>query len=136
MLRQAQNQLLSDRMDLIRELAAKHDIRGFDRSPLEKEKIQEFTSRLSDMQRAKITETDNIQVFDMIYNSTASYADNLLKIESKAVLDDYAERLRTLDADLQRHKHRKETLREKLVCPKRTPSDFITYLLCTVVAPS
>ncbi|CAL1713176.1 unnamed protein product [Somion occarium] len=92
---QAQERLIADREELVRDLAAKHQLRGYDHSPLEKEQVLEFTTKLSELQRKQIIEADNIQA------------------DSKASNDDYRERLRTLDADLQRLKHRKESLRER-----------------------
>jgi hypothetical protein len=47
---------------LIREISNKHDIKGFDSSPLEREKVIEFSSRLSELVRRHKVEFAKLQV--------------------------------------------------------------------------
>jgi len=47
---------------LIRQISAQHGIKGYDASPLEKEKIAEFSARLGALQRQQADEAGQIQV--------------------------------------------------------------------------
>lgn len=53
---------MEEREKLIRELSARYDMKGFDHSPLEREKVVEFISRLTDSQKRQNAETDRLQV--------------------------------------------------------------------------
>ena len=59
---QAHEEVLREREETIRELSAKHHLLGYDHSPLEREKIIEFITRLTDLQRTQNSETDTLQV--------------------------------------------------------------------------
>lgn len=54
--------MLREREETIRELGAKHQLLGYDHSPLEREKIIDFITRLTDLQRTQNNETDALQV--------------------------------------------------------------------------
>lgn len=47
---------------MIRDIGAKYNIKGYDYLPLEREKVVEFLSRLGDVKRRQINETENLQV--------------------------------------------------------------------------
>ncbi|SRR6266702_948136 len=51
-----------DREALIREIAAQNGIRGFDASPLERDKVLDFTTKLSSLLVRQTAEVDRIQV--------------------------------------------------------------------------
>ena len=53
---------MADREKLIRELAAKYNMKGFDHTPLEREKVVEFINRLSELQQRQNAEADRVQV--------------------------------------------------------------------------
>lgn len=59
---QAQERRIADREELIREIGVKHGIKGYDYSPLEREKVVEFISRLGDVQRRQRAEFESAQV--------------------------------------------------------------------------
>lgn len=92
----AQEQRLADREELVRELSTKYELKGFDYSPLEKEKVAEFTSRLSDLLRRETMEAEKIQE------------------EANTRNKEYQERSRQLHADLERLRQMKATLRNQI----------------------
>jgi DNA repair protein RAD50 len=53
---------IEERETLIRSIGAKHHLKGYDHSPLEREKVIEFISRLGDLQRRQNAETERLQV--------------------------------------------------------------------------
>jgi DNA repair protein RAD50 len=57
-----QERRISDREVLIREISVKHGIKGYDYSPLEREKVVEFISKLGDVQRRQKIEYEKVQV--------------------------------------------------------------------------
>lgn len=59
---QAHDEVVSAREDTIRDLSAKYQLKGFDHSPLEKEKIIDFITRITDLQRQQNNDTDHLQV--------------------------------------------------------------------------
>ncbi len=59
---QTQVQLLADRDEMVRDIAAKHQMMGYDHSPLDRPQLVDFISRLKDMQRAQNHATDNLVV--------------------------------------------------------------------------
>jgi DNA repair protein RAD50 len=66
-----------DREALIREIAAQNAMRGFDVSPLERDKILDFTTKLSSLLVQRTAEVDRIQVR---LTSAGSYSDPALTI--------------------------------------------------------
>jgi DNA repair protein RAD50 len=59
---QAQEQRISDREKLISDISGKHNMKGYDYTPLEREKVIEFISRLGDLQKKQRTEFERLQV--------------------------------------------------------------------------
>ncbi|KAG9308463.1 P-loop containing nucleoside triphosphate hydrolase protein [Chiua virens] len=57
----AHNRRLSEREELIREISDKHNIKGFNHTPLEREKVNEFIYRLGDLQRKQRSEYEKLQ---------------------------------------------------------------------------
>ncbi len=53
---------MEEREQLIHEISGKYDIKGFGHSPLEREKVVEFISRLGDVQRKQRAELERLQV--------------------------------------------------------------------------
>jgi DNA repair protein RAD50 len=53
---------MNDREQLIRDISIKHQLKGYDHTPLEKDKVLQFGSRLADLQRRQNTETETLQV--------------------------------------------------------------------------
>ncbi|KZT23428.1 P-loop containing nucleoside triphosphate hydrolase protein [Neolentinus lepideus HHB14362 ss-1] len=94
--KRAQEQRLAEREELIRDLSTKYQIKGYDYSPLEKEKAAEFTSRLSDLLRRETIDAEKIQD------------------EVNAKNKEYQERSRQLHADLERLKQMKSSLRNQI----------------------
>ena len=64
---QAQSRRIEDRETLIRSIGAKHHMKGYDHSPLEREKVSEFVSRLGELQRRQNAETEQLQVRCRLY---------------------------------------------------------------------
>ena len=58
---QAHDHRLVDREELIREISDKHNIKGYSHTPLEREKVNEFLSRLGDLQRQQRAEYEKLQ---------------------------------------------------------------------------
>lgn len=50
---------------MIRDIGEMYDIKGFNHSPLEREKVVEFLSRLGDIQRRQQREFEKLQVTDL-----------------------------------------------------------------------
>ena len=57
---------MNEREELVRELATRYHIRGFEQSPLDREQASQFLSTLNDVKRRQHNETDKLQV-RMIY---------------------------------------------------------------------
>ena len=53
---------MAEREAYIRELGTRHHLSGYDHSQLEREKVAEFISRLSDMKNKQNAETEDLQV--------------------------------------------------------------------------
>lgn len=58
----AHQTVLEEREGLIRELSVKYQMKGFDHSPLEREKVLDFISRLTELQQRQNQETERLQV--------------------------------------------------------------------------
>ena len=58
----AQEERILDREALIREIAAQYNIRGFDVSPLEHNRVIDFTTKLGSLLAQQTTEVESIQV--------------------------------------------------------------------------
>jgi hypothetical protein len=61
-LSQAQEERILDREALIREIATQYSIRGFDVSPLEQNRVIDFTTKLGSLLAQQTTEVEHIQV--------------------------------------------------------------------------
>ena len=59
---QAQEERILDREALIREIATQYSIRGFDVSPLEHNRVIDFTTKLGSLLGQQTTEVERIQV--------------------------------------------------------------------------
>ncbi|TFK52414.1 hypothetical protein OE88DRAFT_1401845 [Heliocybe sulcata] len=94
--KRAQEQRLTEREQLIRDLSTKYQIKGYDYSPLEKEKASEFASRINELLRREAIEAEKIQE------------------EVNAKSKEYQERSRQLHADLERLKQMKSSLRSQI----------------------
>ncbi|KAG2126539.1 P-loop containing nucleoside triphosphate hydrolase protein [Suillus clintonianus] len=57
----AHDRRISEREELIREISDKNIIKGYNHSPLEREKVVEFVSRLGDLQRRQRSEYEKLQ---------------------------------------------------------------------------
>ncbi|KAI9443279.1 hypothetical protein H4582DRAFT_1808403 [Lactarius indigo] len=92
----AQEERVLDREVLIREIAAQNGIRGFDTSPLERDKVLDFTTKLSSLLVQQTAEVDRIQ--NEIVQSNATYN----------------EKSRQLHASLERSKQQRATNRSRI----------------------
>ncbi|KAI0917273.1 hypothetical protein AcW2_007450 [Taiwanofungus camphoratus] len=92
----AQEQLISDREEMIREIGAKYEIKGYDHSPLEREKVLEFITRLGELRRRQNLETDE------------------LRDEIKSRSEEYNAKSRRLHTELEGYKQQKSSLRERV----------------------
>ena len=59
---QAQSRRIEESEALIRSIGAKYHLKGYDYSPLEREKVVEFISRFDDLRRRHNAETESLQV--------------------------------------------------------------------------
>ncbi|KAG1739598.1 hypothetical protein EDB19DRAFT_1828817 [Suillus lakei] len=57
----AHDRRISEREELIRDISDKNNIKGYNHSPLEREKVVEFVSRLGDLQRRQRSEYEKLQ---------------------------------------------------------------------------
>ncbi|KAH9049850.1 hypothetical protein EDB84DRAFT_1555814 [Lactarius hengduanensis] len=92
----AQEERVLDREALIREIATQNGIRGFDVSPLERDKVLDFTTKLSSLLVQQTAEVDRIQ--NEIVQSNATYN----------------EKSRQLHASLERSKQQRATNRSRI----------------------
>ncbi|KAI0354999.1 hypothetical protein OH77DRAFT_379119 [Trametes cingulata] len=58
----AQEQRIADREELIRDIASRHHIKGFENSQLDRDQVIQFISLLNDAKRKQNAETDRLQV--------------------------------------------------------------------------
>ncbi|RDB18009.1 DNA repair protein rad50 [Hypsizygus marmoreus] len=93
---EAQNQRISDREQLIRDICDRHGIKGFNISPLEREKVVEFLSRLGETQRKQRAELGALQG------------------ELRSKTEEYTRKQRLLDNELGRFKLEKDNLRDQI----------------------
>ncbi|KAH9065351.1 hypothetical protein EDB87DRAFT_1749578 [Lactarius vividus] len=92
----AQEERVLDREALIREIATQNSIRGFDVSPLERDKVLDFTTKLGSLLVQQTAEVDRIQ--NEIVQSNATYN----------------EKSRQLHASLERSKQQRTTNRSRI----------------------
>lgn len=95
-------------------------MRGFDASPLERDKILDFTTKLGSLLVQQTTEVDRIQV---IFPRAGSYWDAGFTItHQNEILQSnttYNEKSRQLHASLERYKQQRANNRSKIVCVTR-----------------
>ncbi|KDR82825.1 hypothetical protein GALMADRAFT_112894 [Galerina marginata CBS 339.88] len=91
-----QRKRIAQREQAIHEIGDIYGIKGFSHSPLEREKILEFLSRLGDVQRRQQHEFEKLQS------------------DLKAKNEDYYSKLRALDYELESHKSQKQRLRDQI----------------------
>ncbi|KAL0961152.1 hypothetical protein HGRIS_006124 [Hohenbuehelia grisea] len=87
---------IADREELICTIAKQHDIRGFDSRPLEREKVVEFVSKLSDLQRKQKSQLEKLQS------------------DIRVRTEEYNNSLRDLSKKLEGHKLQKTHLRDNI----------------------
>ncbi|KAG5648426.1 hypothetical protein DXG03_005000 [Asterophora parasitica] len=93
----AQTQRLADREQLIHEISLKYNIKGFNISPLEREKVVEFLSRITEMKNKHRMDLEKLQ--------------NELRTKT----EEFSCKQRLLDNELGKHKLEKENLRDQIV---------------------
>ncbi|XP_006462486.1 hypothetical protein AGABI2DRAFT_206829, partial [Agaricus bisporus var. bisporus H97] len=71
---------VAEREQLIHEISEKHKIKGFNYSPLEREKAHEFLSRLDELRRKQIADLDKIQT--EIQDKSNAHQRKVLEMES------------------------------------------------------
>lgn len=59
---QHQEERIQTREVLIREISTRQNIRGYEHSPLERDKVLEFITRLTDLQDKQTRHLENLQV--------------------------------------------------------------------------
>ncbi|KAH7885017.1 ALG6, ALG8 glycosyltransferase family-domain-containing protein [Phlebopus sp. FC_14] len=92
----AQERRISEREELIRDISDKHNIKGYSHSPLEREKVTEFISRLGDLQRRQRAEYEKLQG------------------ESRAKNDEYNKKSRQLHTELESLKMQRGGARDQI----------------------
>ena len=70
---QAQQHRIEEREAYIRELSSKHHMMGYEHSPLEREKVVEFISRVTDLKNRQNTETERLQVLAGYCNGSSGW---------------------------------------------------------------
>ncbi|KAF9475656.1 hypothetical protein BDN70DRAFT_955105 [Pholiota conissans] len=93
---QIQERRIAEREQEIRHLAAKYGLKGYEQTPLERDKVLEFLARLNEVHGKKRSEYEKYQA------------------ELNAKTDDYHAKLRALDAELEGHKSQKQHLRDQI----------------------
>ncbi|KAK2465331.1 hypothetical protein APHAL10511_002685 [Amanita phalloides] len=93
---EAQDRRIAEREQLVHEISEKYDIKGFGHSPLERDKIIEFVSKLGDAQRKQRTELEKLQS------------------DLRTKTDEYNSRYRQLSSDLEARKLQRGVLRDQI----------------------
>ncbi|KAI0822321.1 hypothetical protein BC628DRAFT_691139 [Trametes gibbosa] len=92
----AQEQHIADREELIRDIASRHHIKGYENSPLERDQVLQFISTLGDAKRKQNAETDRLQA------------------EIRTHQDEYNLKSRQLHTELEGHKQERRNLRDRV----------------------
>ena len=100
-------QRMTEREELIRDLASRFHIKGFEQSPIEREEAQQFLAALNDVKRRQHAETDRLQV------------------ESRSRNDEYNVKSRQLHTELESQKQERRSLRDRVV---KSIQDWNPYL--------
>ncbi|KAG1766114.1 P-loop containing nucleoside triphosphate hydrolase protein [Suillus placidus] len=99
----AHDRRISEREELIRDISDKNNIKGYNHTPLEREKVVEFVSRLGDLQRRQRSEFDKFQ---------KERQAAITKAESSIdTMQGLASELRTLAGDVEEKKLRLEKIK-------------------------
>jgi DNA repair protein RAD50 len=113
---QAQEERLLDREGLIHEIATQYSIRGFDVSPLERDQVTDFTTKLGALLAQQTTGVEHIQVHLVDHSEVYLVLTSLyLKDEIQQSNVTYNERSRQLHANLERYKQQRATNRSRIV---------------------
>lgn len=92
----AHDRRISEREELIREISDKNNIKGYNHTPLEREKVVEFVSRLGDLQRRQRSEFDKLQT------------------ERNSKNDEHSRKLRLLHTELESLRMQRRNTREQI----------------------
>ncbi|TFY67850.1 hypothetical protein EVJ58_g1346 [Rhodofomes roseus] len=92
----AQEQRIADREELIREISATHNIKGYDHAPLDRHEVTDFIEKLKDLKRRQNLETDKLQE------------------DSRTRSDEYNSQSMQLHAVVQGHKQQKADLKIRI----------------------
>ncbi|KAI0771249.1 hypothetical protein BD413DRAFT_604552 [Trametes elegans] len=103
---QAQVQRIADREELIRDIASRHHIKGFESSQLERDQVIQFISTLNDAKRRQNVETDKLQS-TLQTRVTSAERD----VDAARLL---TSRLADLNADIEEKRRRLERAREDI----------------------
>ncbi|RDX42487.1 hypothetical protein OH76DRAFT_1362729 [Lentinus brumalis] len=103
---QAAQQRTDERDALVRELATRYHIKGFEQSPLDREQASQFLSALNDVKRRQHNETDRLQV-----TLQKKIGDAELDVDAARVL---TSRLAELKADIEEKRRRLDRARQEI----------------------
>ena len=104
---------MAEREQLIRDISIKHQLRGYDHSPLEKDKVLQFGSRLADLQQRQNAETESLQVsFTMLFKF---YYSSVRQGEIRVKTEEYNTDSRRLHSELEAFKQQKANIRDRIV---------------------
>jgi hypothetical protein len=112
---QLQSERISSREDLIRELSLKYQLKGYNYSPLEREKITEFINTLEHLQRKQKGEFEKYQVNPFVLCLSLAHA-LLSQTEVRAQNDDYNNKSTRMRTEVEGLKIQKSNLRQQIVC--------------------
>ncbi|KAI0670775.1 hypothetical protein C8Q78DRAFT_1078750 [Trametes maxima] len=92
----AQEQRIVDREELIRDIASRNHIKGYENSPLERDQVIQFIATVNDAKRRQNAETDRLQA------------------ESRARSEEYNLQARQLHTELEGFKQERRNLRDRV----------------------
>jgi DNA repair protein RAD50 len=92
-------------------------MKGYDHTPLEREKVIEFISRLSDLQKRQRAEFEKLQVStsDIVLGKTPLTTTFAHQSDSRARSDEYNEKSRRLHNELESLRMQKNNMRAQIV---------------------
>ncbi|KAG5639217.1 hypothetical protein H0H81_005696 [Sphagnurus paluster] len=115
---EAQNQRLAEREQLIHEISEKHGIKGFTISPLEREKVIEFLSRLTETKNKHRAELEKFQT------------------DLRTKTEEYSRKQRLLDSEMGRHRLEKDNLRDQIAEKQKSIANTESTLENQIGLPS
>ncbi|CDO71491.1 hypothetical protein BN946_scf184909.g85 [Trametes cinnabarina] len=92
----AQEQRIAERAELIRDLASRFHIRGYENPPFDRDQVVQFISTLGEAKRRQNAETDRLQA------------------ESRAQNEEYNLKARQLHTELEGHRQERRALRDRV----------------------